>query len=272
MPINTSPDPKNSMWDFIAVYLRFLRIQKNLNGDELGAIMKCSKATVSRIETGANRLDGKQAALIDKSWKTGGLFGLLVWYASIGHDPQWFAQYVDLEARAGMIRVFEAQSIPALFQTEDYAGALLMAGIAQDPQRLLQDRLQRQTLLSRDPAPFITVLLSQNVLEWPVGSPRIMLDQLSRLLEAAAERNVALRIVPRTWETGAYPGLDGSFTLMSADDYGEVAYSASPGVGRLVSSPAEVRMYGIRYDLIGGKALPEEASKNLIREAMEAIT
>jgi hypothetical protein len=234
--------------------------------------MKCSKATVSRIETGANRLDGKQAAMIDKSWKTGGLFGLLVWYASIGHDPQWFAQYVDLEARAGMVRIFQAQVIPGLLQTDDYARSLLNAGTAPNPEKLLKDRLQRQTVLSRAPAPHMTVLLSQNALEWPVGSPAIMRAQLSRLLELADQRNVVVRVVPRNWETAAYPGLDGSFNLMSADEYGEVAYIESPGGGRLVSSPPDVRAYGIRYERIGAKALADEPSMKLIREAMEAIT
>ncbi|MFD0857093.1 helix-turn-helix transcriptional regulator [Actinomadura adrarensis] len=271
MATNAPRDPKNNLWDFTAYYLRYLRVQKSLSGDDLGAIIKCSKATVSRIENGIIKLDGKQAAQIDRTWKTGGLFGLLVWYAAIGHDPQWFAQYVDLEARAEMIRIFEAQVIPGLLQTEEYAYALLTVGTTRDPDRILHDRLQRQTLLNRDPAPFMTVLLSQNVLEWPIGSPEIMKAQLARLLEMAEQRNVAIRVVPRTWETGAYAGLDGSFSLMSADDYGEVAYAISPETGRLVSAPSDVRSYAVRYDLIGAKALPEAPSKDLIREAMERI-
>ncbi|MFF5263985.1 helix-turn-helix domain-containing protein [Actinomadura viridis] len=272
MATNPSPDPKNNMWDFIAFYLRFLRIQKNLNGDEMGMIMNCGKASVSRIENGINRLDGRQAALIDKAWKTGGLFSLLVWYASIGHSPQWFAQYVDLEARAGMIRIFEAQVIPGILQNEDYARTLFMSGTELEPERLLQDRLQRQTIFDRSPAPYLTVLMSQNALEWPVGSPEIMRAQLSHLLQMAESRNIDMRVVPRTWGTGAYPGLDGSFSLMSADDYGEVAYAASPGGGRLVSSPSDVRTYAIRFDRICAKALPQESSMDLIRQVMEAIT
>jgi transcriptional regulator with XRE-family HTH domain len=271
MATNPPRNPKSNMWDFIAFYLRFLRNQKKLNGDEMGVIMKCGKATVSRIENGTARLDGTQAALIDKRWNTGGLFGLLVFYASLGHDPQWFAQYVHLERRADVIKVFEAQLIPGLLQTEDYIRALITAGGALNADKLIQDRLERQSALSRQSLPFLTVLISQNALEWPVGNPEIMRAQLTRLLEATESPQITVRVVPRTWETSAYPGLDGSFAIMSGDDFGEVAYTESPGGGRLVSSPPEVRLYNVRYDRISAKALPEAHSRDLIREVMEEI-
>jgi hypothetical protein len=58
--------------------------------------MNTSATEISRIETGQVRLDGKRTALADKAWNTGGILGLLVWYASLGHDPQWYAQYTEL--------------------------------------------------------------------------------------------------------------------------------------------------------------------------------
>ncbi|MFC9976873.1 helix-turn-helix transcriptional regulator [Spirillospora sp. NPDC127200] len=271
MGTNPSPDPKINMWNLIAFYLRFLRTQKGLSGEDLGRIMRCGKASVSRIENGVSRLDGTQAALADKGMNTGGILGLMVWYASIGHDPQWFAQYMDLEARAYLIKIFEAQTIPGLLQTEDYARALLMAGMVHSPEGFLQERMERQAILGRDAPPRLTVLLSQNALEWPVGSPEIMRAQLGSLLEASELRNVCIRVVPRNWETGAYIGLGGSFSLMMGDGYGEVAYTESPGGGRLVSSPADVREYEIRFDLVSAKALPEGPSRDFIRAVMEGI-
>src|SRR5262245_28332140 len=171
------PHPKASMWDFIAVYLRSLRVQKGLSGEALGRVLKISKAKVSRIEVGKERLDWKQAQILDKAWDTCGIFSLLVWYANIGHDPQWYAQYGEFEQRAGMVQIYEANVIPGLLQTEDYARALLLAGIESDPEKILMERMQRQQVLLREAAPHMTVILSQNALEWPVGSPEIMRAQ-----------------------------------------------------------------------------------------------
>jgi hypothetical protein len=42
MATNASPDPKASMWAFIAYYLRFCRNQRGLSGDALGRIIGSS--------------------------------------------------------------------------------------------------------------------------------------------------------------------------------------------------------------------------------------
>lgn len=269
MAINPSPDPKSNMWNFIAFYLRIFRQRMSMSGDDLGKIIGGGKAAVSRIENGHERLSGTQAEALDRACNTGGLFGLLVWYASIGHDPQWFAQYVELEQRSGLIRIYEALLIPGLLQNEDYARALLMSGIEPAPEAVLTDRMQRQALLARSPAPHLTVILSQNALDWPVGSSEVMRAQLARLLEVAEAPNIVIRVVPR--QAGAFPGLNGSFQLLSGDGFGEVAYTEAPGSGRLVSSPSDVRTYSVRYERISAVALTEGPSLDLIRQTMEAI-
>lgn len=265
------PKPQTNMWDFAAYYMRFQRIQRGMSGEALGRVINVSKAQVSRIESGRNRLDANQAIALDKLWNTGRLFYLLVWYASIGHDPQWFAQYLKIEQRSDMQRIYEANVIPGLLQTPEYAEALLRAGLEPNPDKVLTDRLQRQDLLLRDDPPHLTVLLSQNALDWPVGSPETMYAQLAHLLEEAQRDNVILRALPRTWATGAHAGLDGSFKLLSGDNFGDVAYTESPGGGRLVSSPPDVRSYGIRFERISAKALDEGASFELIQKIMEEM-
>ncbi|MFI0481942.1 helix-turn-helix domain-containing protein [Actinomadura sp. 9N215] len=265
------PKPQTNMWDFAAYYMRFQRIQRGMSGEALGRVINVGKAQVSRIESGRNRLDANQAIALDKLWNTGRLFYLLVWYASIGHDPQWFAQHLKIEQKSGMLRIYEANVIPGLLQTPEYAEALLRSSIEPNPDKVLADRLQRQDLLLRDTPPHLTVLLSQNALDWPVGSPEIMYGQLARLLEEAQRDNVILRALPRTWETGAHAGLGGSFKLMSGDDFGEVTYTESPGAGRLVSAPPDVRTYGIRFERISAKALDESSSSKLIQKLMEEM-
>jgi hypothetical protein len=153
-------------------------------------------------------------------------------------------------------------------RTEDYIRALISTGDASDPEGLLVERKQRQEVLERRPRPFIHVILSQNAIEWPVGSPAIMRQQLAWLLELAERPQVVMQVVPRTWDSGAYPGLDGSFQLLSGE-WAEVAYSESPWRGRLVTAPSDVTHYGKRWNRVSAKALPDEPSRKLIRRAME---
>ncbi|MBW8487757.1 helix-turn-helix domain-containing protein [Actinomadura parmotrematis] len=264
------PDPRDSMWDFVAHYLRFERTKRGISGEALGRVLNISKSKVSRIEVGEERLTWSAAKKLDKVWETGTLFEILVWYASIGHDPQWYPQYVDKEGRAAILTKFESEVVSGLLQTEAYTRALILGGIeAADVDRLAADRLRRQEILQRQPAPFLSVIMSQNALEWPVGGPEIMREQLALLLAVSESPNVVLRIVPRTWETGAYPGLNGSFSLLSGGEFGEVAYAESPGRGRLVSAPEDVRSYVVRMKMIEAKALPESRSRDLIRKVME---
>jgi transcriptional regulator with XRE-family HTH domain len=259
------------MWGLLAYYLRFCRQQRKLSGEELGRLMGVSKPTVSRLETGLKALEESEARAIDAAWNTGDLFTLMVFWASAAHDPQWFTQYKDKEQKAEMLRIFEANLMPGLLQTELYIRALIATGDALDPEALLADRMNRQQVLDRRPHPFVHVILSQNAIEWPVGSPAIMRAQLAWLLELAERPQVVLQVVPRTWDTGAYPGLDGSFQLLTGA-WGEVAYSESPWRGRLVTAQSDVGHYSKRWNRVSAKALPDEASKALLKRVMEGFS
>jgi hypothetical protein len=54
-------------------------------------------------------------------------------------------------------------------------------------------------------------------------------------------------------------------------EFGDVAYTESPGGGRLVPSLAEVRSFAVRYDRVGQAASPERATREIIQRAMEAL-
>ncbi|GLZ07774.1 hypothetical protein Acsp03_52400 [Actinomadura sp. NBRC 104412] len=102
--MGSSPlDPKASLWNEIAVYLRHCREQRGLSGESLGRIIGASKSTVSKIETGKERLDAKQAHLLDVAWETGGHFERMVFFASIGHRPQWLADMKGFEQDSRLI-------------------------------------------------------------------------------------------------------------------------------------------------------------------------
>jgi hypothetical protein len=58
-------------------------------------------------------LTDAQAAQIDEAWRTGGLFGVLLYYARLGHDPNWLKSVTELLFRASIIKIYSRQLIPA---------------------------------------------------------------------------------------------------------------------------------------------------------------
>lgn len=269
MSMRPSPDPMGSMWAWIAFDVRFYRLRARMSGEELGRVMGCDRSAVSKIETGAAKITEQQAKDLDKYFNTGGHFFRLLYYARLGHNPDWFKEHVSYEARAAVLKMFEVALIPGLFQTPEYARSLMEEAGIEDLEEQVEKRMLRQETLGRRPRPLVWVILTENILDWPIGGPKIMRDQLVRLLEASAEPNIKIRIIPRS--AGSHIGVDGAFKILSAPEGGDVAYTEAHGGGRLVLSAPEVRAFATRWDRVGAKALPEEPSRSLIEKAVEAM-
>lgn len=261
-------DPDSSLWAWLAYDLRFYRERSGLSLAGMGRIIHRSATNLSNCEAGRRRITSKEAKLLDEHFTTGGHFQRLLRFAQRGHDPDWFKQFVDLEQMAMMIRTFQALTVPGLLQTPEYALALIKAGDAADPEARAEERIERQAILNDSSRPLLWALTTESVLEWPVGGAEVMRRQLAHLLEMSERENVNIRVVPKS--TGAYAGLDGSFSIISSE-LGDIAYTDSPGGGRLVPSTDEARQYAMRYDRIGQVALPTEPSRRMIKKAMEAL-
>ncbi|MCD0447828.1 helix-turn-helix domain-containing protein [Actinocorallia sp. API 0066] len=268
MPTNPSPEPMESMWAFIAVLVRVFRHRAGMTGDQLAKVLNSSKASVSRLENNLNRLEEWEAEALDAHYGTTPLFICLVRYAARGHDPEWFKQHTAIEAVSEIIKEYEAIVIPGLVQTEDYARAVIVASGAPEPERLHSERMARKEIFERESPPALMCIISQSALEWPMGGTEVLKEQLQHLLDLSDEGKVGIRVLPRS--AGAHAGTDGSFKLMSGA-FGDVAYTESPGMGRLVSAGSEVRRYALQYERISLKALDESASRALIRRIMEEL-
>jgi transcriptional regulator with XRE-family HTH domain len=264
-----SPDPMSSMWAWIAYDLRFYRVKHRMSGEDFGKIMGVVRSTVSRMESGEYRLKEDHARALDKYFNTGGHFFRLVWYARLGHDPDWFKEHVGRESMASVLKIFEHSTVPGLFQTEAYARAVFTIGGVKDVDAEVATRLARQAALTREDPPLIWLLLNQAAIDLPVGSPKVMREQLGRLLELSELPDVMLRVVPRS--AGWHLGMEGAFKIMTVGRE-DAAYVEACGGGRLVLDATEVRAYGLRFDRIGTEALTPGATQSLIKEVMESLT
>ncbi|RFS82086.1 XRE family transcriptional regulator [Actinomadura spongiicola] len=268
MNVNEPPDPRLNLWATIAFYLRFFRTQHGQTGDIVARWLNRSRSSISRLESGESQLKESEAAILDAKWSTGGLFGILLWFARLGHDPNWNKNYLGFEERSSEIRMYDGQVIPAMFQTPEYARALLMAGRPKNLGKAVEARMARQAILHKPDAPEVWVLLAETALGPHVGGPHTMREQIAYLLQLSQLPNVILRIVPNG--AGANEGLDGPFKVLKVKE-GEIGFLVAPNGGRLELDSEEVASLRNRFDRIGAVALPVELSRVTLRDAMEKL-
>jgi hypothetical protein len=129
--------------------------------------------------------------------------------------PGWFSAFVSLEGEAAVIRAYEPHYVPGLLQTEDYARAVLRAGRPHLPEAAIERcvalRLERQTLLGRPGAPVLWTVIDETVLRRPIGGPGVMRAQLDRLIQACAQPQVHLQVMP--FAAGPHPAMYGPFHI-----------------------------------------------------------
>ncbi|MES9540339.1 Scr1 family TA system antitoxin-like transcriptional regulator [Actinomadura sp. NPDC000600] len=260
-------DPRVSVWHFLAFYMRFMREKAGLSLAQCGEIIGAARSTVSNLEAGRRRPQDDQMRLLDKHYGTGLLFQLILWFARMAHDPDWARQCMEYEKQALAIKTYHGKAIPRPFQTEGYIRAMLRTEAAKDFEDEVGTRVERQRLiLERVDPPTLWMLVDESVLSCPVGGPEVMRCQLEHLLDLASQSNVIMRIVPAA--AGPHHGFDGPFQVISLPER-DVAYAGAQNGGRLIESPVEARDFSTKFERIGAKALPEDASLALIKRHLE---
>ncbi|MCW2911998.1 MAG: transcriptional regulator, family [Actinomycetia bacterium] len=261
-------NPDNSLWDWLAYELRQCRLQAGMSLAQFGQVAGAARSTVSNWETGYRKPDEKNLELVDARFATGGRFLRHLRFARLNHDPSWFAQYSGYERHATDLKIYCGQVIPVPLQTPNYARALLSTGPL-ELDEALADRLSRQTLILNDHhTPRLWVLFDECLLRQEIGGADIMREQLGHLLKLSELSHVSIRIIPTS--AGAHVGVNGEFRISMLPGR-DVAFTGAQLSGRLVESPAEVRILVLRFDQIGAQALPEIASRELIRRVMEDL-
>jgi len=95
-----------------------------------------------------------------------------------GPVESWFAEWLEKELAAQMIRAWSPVLLPGLLQTGEYARALFLAAGADedyaDEQVLV--RLGRQEILDRPRPPHLVAVVDESALHRLIGSPQVMHD------------------------------------------------------------------------------------------------
>ncbi|MFI0355141.1 helix-turn-helix transcriptional regulator [Actinomadura sp. 9N407] len=272
MPLVRDPlDPRDSMYHFLAFYLRWWREKEGLSLTQCGQIIGAARSTVSNLEAGRQRPHDDWMRMLDLKYGTGLLFQLLLWYARMAHDPDWARQVMGYEKQSTSMKIYHGQVIPRPFQTEDYIRGLVQASWpTEDPEAKITRRMHRQNvILERENPPLLWLLIDESVLARPVGGTEVMRAQLEHLRKMACLPHVIMRIVPTS--AGPHWGLDGPFQVVSLEGR-DVAFAGAQNGGRLIEAPGETRHFSTMFDRIGAKALPEDASVGLVDQYLENYT
>ncbi|MBO2448061.1 helix-turn-helix transcriptional regulator [Actinomadura barringtoniae] len=264
-------DPFKSLASFLAYELRHSREDAGLSQDALAGDLFTTRASVSAYENETRRPGKDYVVSADKRLGTRHRLEIIRHHAHREHDSGWLKSYLRYEAGADSLKLYEAQVVHALLQTERYARALL--SLAEDLSDLdgdVAERLSRQSILTRTdpPPPYVWLLLDEAVLLRRVGGAEVMREQLEHLLEMSQHPRVCIQVVP--FLAGEYKGLNGPLALIGQEDR-QVAYTEAHLGGRLLEDGKEVRRLGINYDRARAKALSDSDTRVLINRAMEAL-
>lgn len=194
------------------------------------------------------------------------------WWEAYGDAlPDAYETLIGFEAEASSIFTYEAQLVPGLLQTAEYANAIMQASQVFDRPdvlgRRVAVRMARQAVLTRDPPPHLWAILDEAVLRRPIGGPDVMRRQLLRLVEASERPTITLQILP--FAIGAHRALDGSFVILefSGGSDAPLVYSEGKTGGVFRSKPDDLQNYWTSFESLRTAALTPEESVRLVGAA-----
>ncbi|MGW1651223.1 helix-turn-helix domain-containing protein [Streptomyces atratus] len=270
----------------LGAMMRKLRARKGMTLEEAGRLVGISKATVSRYETQEGPVKWPIADALCRQYDaTDAERNAVVALAKDAKQQGWWAPYTDsisadmsllltLEDEAAREDHFSCTYVPGLLQTRNYSTAIQGANemrLAPDEiQRLVDIRMKRQEILSRPKPPHLWAILDESVVRRVVGSPDIMRDQLSHLLEANDSQHITLQILP--FSKGAHCAALGSFVILGGVEASLDVVYVDLHVGSLfLEKDEELDRYRLAFDYLRAQALDMAASSALIKRVLKEM-
>ncbi|MEV0524552.1 MULTISPECIES: helix-turn-helix domain-containing protein [unclassified Streptomyces] len=268
--------------------LQDLRERAGLKREEAARILRVAPATVRRMEMAEVALKIPYLQLLLKSYGVGDdeadAFVTLAeeankpgWWQRF-HDilPGWFSMYVSLEGAASLIRSYEPHFVPGLLQTEEYARGVMRSGAIgqtnpEDIERYVALRMERQSLLTREDAPRVWVVMDETALLRPVGGPEVMREQIDKLLEAVELPHVTLQIAP--FAAGPHPGTYGPFVLFrfAMAELPDMVYSEYLTGAVYLDARTEVATHLEVMDRMAAQAATAHRTKEILRDLRKEL-
>ncbi|MGH3874869.1 MAG: helix-turn-helix domain-containing protein [Pseudonocardiaceae bacterium] len=193
--------------------LREIRQDANLTGRTLASLCGWHFTKISKLERGAQNPSENDIRAWCHACEAGNQLSDLIatvrtiesmyveWrralHAGMRHCQK---KVIPLYQRTKLFRAYEPGLMPGLFQTAEYASAIIAHLIAfnripNDLEEAVAARMQRQRVLHTGDRRFLFVLEEQ-ALRTRVGDADVMANQLNRLLEVMPLHRISLGIIP----------------------------------------------------------------------------
>ncbi|MGV9563167.1 helix-turn-helix domain-containing protein [Streptomyces sp. NPDC003480] len=255
----------------VAALAKALRERQRLSQEELGKKIGYTGSAVSAMETCAQPASDQMLVKLEEAIGGGlGVFEKARRYVLLDKYPPQFKNFAFMEAEAVTLSSYQTYVVDGLFQTEDYARALIGGGYPKLPddkvEELVEARMARKALFDRNPTAMIELILDESVLRRPLGGWGVLGEQLRSLAEATERDNVSIQVVPlERGLRGAHAGTRGDMVLVETKEHHHVVYLEIEDESVLVSDPAKVAQLSHRYAKIRTQALSPDDSLSLIQ-------
>ncbi|GAA2090837.1 helix-turn-helix domain-containing protein [Actinomadura alba] len=260
--------------DYFGAELRAFREAAGLSRPQLADQLGYTAQWIGQIEQRKSTPSEEFARDCDTFFTTNGTFHRLwEWLKHLGQLqllPPGFPDFVDREAEAIVMYMFEAMAVTGLFQTREYAYEVLKAGRTPEAiEQLVVTRMSRQGILTSEDPPRVVVVFDEGAIRRPIGGAELMRHQVGHLIALAERPAITMQIVPQS--RGAYAGLPGAFTLLGFRSSPDVAYIEGHVGGQLIDHSETVREYALRFDLIRGAAMSADESLKTLHGILESL-
>ncbi|MGA5281755.1 helix-turn-helix domain-containing protein [Streptomyces griseoincarnatus] len=267
----------------LSIELKKLREKSALTCAQVGQALDWSGSKVNRMETGSGRVQPSDVDALCRFYDTSEELREFLkslareaktrgwWQVHGAGVPEWFNIYIGLEQDASTLRQYQCEVLPGLMQTEAYARELHTTGAhmsAEDIDRAVRVRLERQDMLTRPDAPDAWFVVNEGAVRNVIGDREVMRDQLEKVLEAADLPSVTLQVLP--FDSGTYPAT-GSFTMLGfpAPEDPDLVYRDGITDAVYLEGEHHVREYTRAFDGLRAAALSPQRSARLVQSVVK---
>ncbi|MFD9820634.1 helix-turn-helix domain-containing protein [Streptomyces violascens] len=256
----------------VANLARKLRVRKGWTQEHLGSELGFSGAAVSAMETLAQPASDDMLVELERVLGDGmDIFEDARVPLRLEKYPVQFQDYAELEQKALVLQPYANFIVHGLFQTEEYARALIGGGFPPWPEQrvkeLVQARMARKALFDRVPLALIECVLEESVLRRVIGGPEVMRGQMLHLLECGLRRNVTLQVLPMDCGlSGEHAGDRGTMNVVETMEHDRLGFLEVEGESLLITDPRKVSTLAQRFAKIQSQSLDPRTSLGLIEQ------
>ncbi|WP_263168326.1 DUF5753 domain-containing protein [Streptomyces sp. SCSIO ZS0520] len=268
----------------LGVKLRGLRGSSTLDEVAAKSAGAINPAKLSRIETARTAAKAKDVELLldlygikDKELRRA-LLSLTRegarrgwWQSYRGILSSVYEDWISLEAEATTLRTWQMGVIPGLLQTGEYAREIVTAtamseAIEAKVDALVEIRLARQAVLTRDDPLNLWAIISETVLRTQCVGEGVMTEQLGRLLSLGRRPNITIQVLPA--DASPHAGQTGSYSVLGFEEHADLDVVHVESLTSLlyVEEPDHVGVYRNAFERLQASALSVEKSVELISE------